>query len=133
MPVYDYKYLLTDNGIVTTDIVSTNTVNFGVAKPNVNKGGKFGLHIIITTAFTGAASGMDFSIVHSASDNLSTSSTKHTTARIQVSDCTAGAHIFIPMASHTMLQYVGAVAAHVSEALTAGYVTMYLGDAEPPL
>jgi hypothetical protein len=132
MPVYDYKYLVSDTLVVTTDAFGLYSLNTGETVPKLNKGGKFGLHVIVMTAFTGAASGVDFAVVISAADDIATSSIKHTVARVFIAALTKGAHIFIPLGSQPLLQYIGAAVLHVSEAVTAGAVTMYFGDAEPP-
>lgn len=128
MPLYDYKFLLSDAQAVMTaaDEYSTNYVDFGYADPNVGRGGKFGLHLVVTTAFTGLDSGCNVWIV----DGTTTSPTTKTVARfLAVASLTAGAHFYIP-GPHSLQRYVRCYYDLVSEVATAGAFTAWLGPDE---
>ena len=127
MPMYDYKYLVQSATANTSAAVGTNTINTGVTYPGLNKSGQFGLHIKVTTAFTSLASGVQLWIIHSASDNLSTGSTKHSGIFIPVASLTLGAHFFIPCSPHLLFQYIGFLWSPVSEAGASGATTVYFG------
>jgi hypothetical protein len=128
--MFDYLFLIQADTANTVDAVGTNEMNFGVTNPGVNKGGvPWGLHVIVTTAFTGLAEGANFSIVHQSTATVSTASEVHTSMFIPVDELTAGAHFFLPACSRTMLQYVGMLFDAVSTAASAGKTTCYFGPA----
>lgn len=131
MPVYDYAFLLQSATANTTAAVTTNEVDFGVTTPAVNQGGKFGLHVVVTTAFTSLTEGVVIWILHGSAGSLTTSSTKHTGMFIPVASLTLGAHFFIPCGSIPLLRYATALWSPVSTAGATGATTMYFGDAEP--
>ena len=125
--MFENKFLIQSDTANTTDAVGTNTINFGNAEPGVNKSGDFGLHVIVTTAFTGLDEGVNMGVVHSAADDISTSSEVHTSMFIPVDEMVAGAHFFLPLCSRTLLQYVGTLFDAVTTAASAGKTTQYLG------
>lgn len=131
MPMYDFKYLLTEEEAFTTDAYTTDVtdVNFGVTTPNVQKGDQFGLHIVITTAFTGLASGVIMWLIHGAATSPTT---KHSGMFIPVAQLVAGAHFYIPAGSVPLLSFVRAHFDAVSEAATAGALTAWVGPPGPP-
>jgi hypothetical protein len=129
MPIYDYLFLVQSDTANTVDAVGTNFMNFGNAAPGVNKHGQWGLHIIVTTAFGNLTEGANFSIIHSAADDLTTASEVHTSMFVPVDELTAGKHIFLPACSRPLLQYVGVLFDAVSTAANAGKTTMYFGPA----
>ena len=131
MPVYDYLYLLQSDTANTSDAITTYAVDFGVTAPAVQAGGKFGLHVVVTTAFTSLTEGVNLTVIHSASDDLSTSSEKHTSMFVPVAEMTLGAHFFIPLGSRPLKRYVGGLWDVVSTSGATGKTTWYLGDAEP--
>lgn len=98
--------------------------NFGVTTPAANRGGKFGLHVVVTTAFATLTSGCIIWICHGAS---SSPTTKHTGMFIAVADLTAGAHFFIPCGSTPLLQYARGYFEVVSENATGGACDMWFG------
>ena len=130
MPIYDYQYLVQSNTALTTDVVGTNPINTGVTNPGFEKSGQFGLHIIIDTTFTSGTEGLNVWVVHSASDNISTSSEKVSGMFIPVAEMTKATHFFIPIGSRKLLQYLGVFFDVVSTSLASGYLTVYFGDRE---
>ncbi|OPY06103.1 MAG: hypothetical protein A4E61_00086 [Syntrophorhabdus sp. PtaB.Bin184] len=128
MPMYDYLKLLQSDTANTGDAVTTDKCNFGVTNPGVNKGGvPWGLHVIVTTTFTGLDEGVNLGIVHSANDDLSTSSEVHTKMFVPVAEMVAGAHFFIPAGSRALKQYACGIFDAVSTAASEGKTTMFLG------
>jgi hypothetical protein len=88
----------------------------------------WGLHGIVTTAFTGMAEGCFLAIIHSAADDLSAASVQHTKMFIPVASLVAGAHFFVPIGKGvTLLRYVGGVFDIVTNVATAGAMTCWLG------
>ena len=128
MPLYDYKFLLCEEQVLgnAADEYTDDEVNFGVANPNVGRGGKFGLHIVITTTFTGLASGAIVWICHGAATAPTTKSVGRFFAASQL---TAGKHYFIA-GPKTLLQYARGLFDIVSEVATAGAATMWMGPDE---
>lgn len=123
MGMSDYKFLLGSAQAFTTDGYSTDEVNFGVTNPNPALSGKFGLHVVVTTAFTGLDSGVNIGVVHGAS---TAPTTKHTFRFVAVADLTLGKHIFIPLGG-PLLKYARMQFDAVSEAATAGALTSWFG------
>lgn len=125
MPMYDYKYLLHDDKIIgqAADEYSTNEVDFGVATPNVNAKGDFGLHVVVTTLFAGCASGVTFWIIHGAA---TAPTTKHTGMFVPVAEMVAGANFFIPCGSVELLQFARMLFDE-AEVSTAGKLTAFFG------
>jgi len=126
MPMYDYKYLLCTEQVLgnAADENAENEVNFGVTNPNVGRSGMFGLHVIVTTTFTGLDSGVNLEIVHGAS----TGPTEVCASRfVAVANLTKGKHYFIP-APPSLLQYASFNFNIVSEVATAGKITAYFGE-----
>jgi len=99
-------------------------INFGITTPAVNRGGNFGLHAVVTTAFTGMAEGAILWICHGAA---TTPTTKHTGMFVAVGDLKAGAHFFIPCGSTPLLQYARGLFDIVTNVATAGAMTMWFG------
>ena len=106
------------------DEYTDDQANFGMANPKLNLGNKFGLHLIVTTAFTGLDSGAILWIAHAATENPTV---KHTGMFIPVAELTAGAHFFIPCGSIPILQYARGLFEVVSENATAGAADCYFG------
>lgn len=126
MPMYDYLYLLCSEQALgnAADENADNEVNFGVTNPNVGRSGMFGLHIVVTTTFTGLDSGVNIEIVHGASTGPTTVCASRFFA---VGDLVAGKHYFIP-APPSLLQYASMNFNIVSEVATAGKITAYFGE-----
>lgn len=123
MGMSDYKFLLGTTQAFTADGYSTDEINFGITNPNPALSGNFGLNVVVTTAFTGMASGVDIGVVHGAS---TAPTTKHTSRRFAVGDLTLGKHIFIPLGG-PLLQYARMQWDVVSESATAGALTSWFG------
>lgn len=107
MPQYDYELLVCETGaLFTTDAYAYtavgNVVNFGVTQPDCGKAGKFGLHVVINTAFTASLTSAQIWIVHGSGATPTTllSGRYFTLAQLAL----AGAHYFIPCAPG-LLQY----------------------------
>ena len=126
-PMYDYKFLVHSNAAIgaAADEYSTDEVNFGVANPDIGRGGKFGLHIVVTEAFAGIASGAVFWIIHGAA---TAPTTKHIGRFFTAAQLALGKHFFIP-GGHTLLQYARMLFDE-SEVTTAGKVTCWFGPDE---
>ena len=126
MPMYDYLYLLCEAQVLgnAADENADNEVNFGVANPNLGKSGLFGLHVIVTTTFTGLASGASIEIVNGATTGPTTVIASRFFA---VGSLVKGKHYFIP-APPLHLQFASANFNIVSEVATAGAATMYFGE-----
>ena len=135
MPLYDYLELLCTEQVLGNagDEYTTDTVNLGFAKPYLNRSGNFGLHMVVTTAYTGLDSGVYLWIVHGAA---TAPTTKHTAMFIAVADLTLAAYFFVPCGSTPVLQYVRGLFNVVSENATAGASTCWfgpgpMGDTDP--
>jgi len=124
--MYDYKYLLADAQVFgnAADENADNEINFGVTNPNVGRSNMFGLHIIVTTTFTGLDSGVNIEIVHGAATAPTTVCASRFFA---ASALAAGKHYFIP-APPSLLQYASMNFNIVSEVATAGAITAYFGE-----
>jgi hypothetical protein len=126
--MYDYLKLIQSDTANTVAAIGTTTLNFGNDGPGVNKGGvPWGLHVIVTTTFTGLTEGVKLGIVQSDADDISTSSELHSEMFVPVANMVAGAHFFIPAGSQALKQYVNALFSPVSTAASAGKTTMFLG------
>lgn len=134
MPMYDYKFLLQSDTAVTVDVMMTNEIDFGLTYPGVNKGGKFGMHVILTSTFTSLASGAIFWIMSSATSAIASTNyaAKHSGMYVPVADLVIGTHFFIPMGSGKMYQYNAGLFDAVTGSAVNGAFTAYFGDAEPP-
>ena len=131
MPMYDKLFLLADAQVFgnAADEYTDDEVNFGVATPSVNVGNNFGLHVVVTTTFTGLDSG---AIVWIMADSTTAPTVKHTGMFIPVASLVKGAHFFIPCGSTPLLQYARGLFDIVNEVATAGAATMYFGPPSPP-
>lgn len=122
----DRKYQLCSEQVLgnAADEYTDDEVNFGVTTPAVNKSGNFGLHMVVTTAYTGLDSGANLWIVHGAA---TAPTTKHSAMFIPVASLTKGAHFFVPCGSTPLLQYARGLFDIVSEVATAGASTCWFG------
>ena len=126
MPMYDYKYLLDTATVAADGTYTANEINFGVTNPNIGGTGKFGLHIIVTTAFANATEGMYCWVFHGAA---TTPTTRLVGRFFSLASLTAGKHYFIPMPK-TLLQYARAGwVKHTTDEAT-GVCTIYFGPDE---
>ena len=126
MGASDDKLYLCDAQVLgnAADEYTDDEINFGMASPGVNKSGNFGLHFVVTTAFTGLDSGVNVWTAHGAA---TAPTTKHTGMFIPVASLVAGAHFFIPQGSTPLLQYARGLFDIVSEVATAGAGDMWFG------
>ena len=126
MPMYDYKFLLCEAQVLgnAADEYTTDEVDFEVTTPAVNRSGMFGLHMVVTTAYTGLDSGAVLWIVHGAA---TTPTTQHTGMFIPVASLVKGAHFFVPCGSTPLLRYARGLFDIVSEVATAGASTCWFG------
>lgn len=126
MPMSDKLMWLHDDADLghAADEYSTDEVDFGVASPGVNKSGNFGLHMVVTEAFTDLDSGAILWIVHGAA---TAPTTKLTGMFIPVASLTLGAHFFVPCGSVAMLRYARALFDIVSESATLGEASLWFG------
>ena len=127
MPMYDYKYLLCEAQALGNagDEYTDNEVDFGVTTPNVNAGGEFGLHMVVTTTYTTLTSGAILWICHGAA---TAPTTKHTGMFIPVASLVAGAHFFVPCGSIPLLEFARGLFDVVSENAGAGASTCWFGS-----
>ena len=126
MPLQDNLHYLADAQVLgnAADEYTDDEINFGMANPDVNKGGQFGVHMVVTTAFTGLDSGVILWAVHGAA---TTPTMKHTGMFIPVADLVAGAHFFVPLGSIPLLQYARGLFDIVNEVATAGAADIWFG------
>ncbi len=105
MPQYDYLMLVCSAALYTTDAYAYtavgNVVNFGITQPDLGKAGKFGLHVVITTAFTASLTDCVIWIVHGAG---ATPTTKLSGRYFTLAQLAVLTHYFIPCAPG-LLQY----------------------------
>lgn len=126
MPMYDYKLLLCDAQVLgnAADEYTDDEANFGMTTPGLVQASGMGLHLVVTTAFTGLDSGAILWLCHGAA---SSPTTKHTGMFIPVASLVKGAHFFIPMGSTPVLQYARGLFDIVNEVATAGAATCWIG------
>jgi hypothetical protein len=124
--IRDAKYALCSAQVLgnAADEYTDDEVDFGVVTPAANLGGNFGLHMVVTTTFTGLDSGANLWTAHGAA---SSPTTKHTGMFIAVADLTAGSHFFVPCGSTPLLRYARGLFDIVNEVATAGAATCWFG------
>lgn len=126
MPMYDYHMLLCSEQVLgnAADEYTDDEVYFGMTTPDLTGSGNFGIHMVVTTTFTGLDSGVNLWIVHGAA---TTPTTKHTAMFIPVSELVAGAHFFVAAGNRQLLAYARGLFDIVSEVATAGAATIWFG------
>lgn len=128
MGMYDYKFLLCTAQVLgnAADEYTDDEVDFEITSPGINGNmlGNFGLHMVVTTTYTGLDSGAILWIAHGAATSPTT---KHTGMFIPVADLVAGAHFFVPAGSIPLLRYARGLFDIVSEVATAGASTCFFG------
>ena len=124
--ISDVKYNLCEEQVLgnAADEYTDDEVDFGVVTPNVNAAGNFGMHVVVTTTFTGLDSGANLAVVHGAA---TAPTTAHSSMFVPAASLVAGAHFFIPIGSTPLLRYVRGLFDIVSEVATAGEATIWLG------
>jgi len=124
--MYDYLLQLCSEQVLgnAADEIADYEVNFGVTNPNLGRSNMFGLHLIVTTAFTGLDSGVNIELTHGAATAPTTVAASRFFA---VTDLTLGKHYFIP-GPPSLLQYASMNFNIVSEVATAGAMTAYFGE-----
>ena len=130
MPMSDARFWLADGQVLgnSGSEYSDDDINFGYAGPNINRGGGFGLHMLITTTYTTLDSGCILWIVHSASV---TPTVRHTGTFIAVARMVKGNHFYVPCGSEPLLQYARAWFEVLSENAGAGASDLYFGPPGP--
>ena len=132
MPIKDYEFQILDaqalgNGGDEYAYTSKgNVINFGVTTPRVEKGMKFGLHVVLTTAYAGTMTTCEMWIVTGAN---ATPTTKVIGRYFAVADLTLGRHIFIPCPPGDLLQYAS-MWLDVTGTPDAGAMTAWFGPDE---
>ena len=123
---YDKSLLLCEAQVLgnAADEYMDTEIDFGVVTPAVNKGRKFGLHMVVTTTYTGLDSGAIVWICHGAA---TAPTTKHTGMFIPVASLVAGKKFYIPCGSIALLQFCRGLFDIVTEVATAGASTCWLG------
>jgi hypothetical protein len=134
MPMYDYKYLLTEadstfgaSGVL--DNVAGTAIDFGSASPDQAKSGNFGLHVVVTTTVTITAlnSGAIIWITGSDTDVDPLIDLDKIIGRFFAkASLLAGKHFFIPCPP-TMYRYMSAEVEVVSESSATGAITAWFG------
>lgn len=125
MGMYDYLFLLHDDADVghSGSEYSTNEVDFERSDPDHNKGaGSFGLHFIVTEAFTT----LDYLIIHICAGTATAPTTQVISRKIALADLTLGKHYFIP-APPTLARYARAYFEVSGSNAGAGEGTAYFG------
>ncbi len=127
MPMYDYKLLLDDNfkAMAAGNTNSQSEINFGVTSPDVGKGDKFGVNIVVTQAYTALNSGAIIWVLHGAATSPDTKLVGRFLSKTQLG--TLRAHYFIPCPPGTLLQYARLKHVCVSENATLGKITSWFG------
>ena len=129
MPMYDYKYLLcTALAFMTAGdeyaYTVGNVVNFGVTEPDLAKAGKFGAHIVVTTAFATTMTSCQIWIVHG---DGATPTTKLSGRYFAIAQLSEGAHLYIPCAPG-LLQYASIFGAPTGGNPGTGNLTAWFGQ-----
>lgn len=128
MPIYEYTKLLQSDTANTTAAVATDCLDAQDTAPGYNKGGvPWGLHVVVTTTYGNLTEGVRLQILHSAADDITTSSEVHSEMFVPADEMVKGAHFFIPAGSRPLARYIGAAFTPVSTAANAGKSTMWLG------
>lgn len=127
MPMYDYYYLLHNDADLghSDSEYTTNEIDTEITNSKLNTGGKFGMHFVVTEAFTDLDSGVILWICHGAATSPTT---KHTGMFIPAASLTLGAHFFIPCGNIPLLRYARGYFEKVSETATLGEGTIWFGD-----
>lgn len=128
------NFLTTSSGqALTTQLVSENDINLAAASKQIGLGGRqLYVHILVTVAAGGMASGARFEMV----DDTVTIATGTcrvilATNLLAVGDLTAGAHIVFPIPPGVLQQYFGWMFTPVSEAATGLTVVSWIDDVGP--
>lgn len=131
-PMYDKKYLVLDNqafglgGDVFAQAAMGTAINFGVTPAGVAKGGRFGLHIVVTTAYVGTMTSCEIWIVTGDTTDPQTLLIGRYFAIAALSE---GAHLFIPCPPTGLLQYAS-MWMDVNATPDAGAMTAWFGPDE---
>lgn len=129
MPMFDNLMMIhedSDLGHAGSELMdgTYTSVDTGITTSGINLGGKFGLHLIVTEAFTDLDEGCILWITHGASTSPTT---KHTGMFVPVAALTLGAYFFVPAGTYPMLRHICGYFEVVSTNATLGEATAYLG------
>lgn len=133
MPLSDDLFWLADAQILgdSGSEYSDEDVNFGYAAPDVNSGGGFGLHMLITTTYTTLTSGCILWIATNASATPAAAGDRHTGMFIAVARMKKGNHFYVPCGSEPLLQWANAEFEVVSDNPGAGASDLWFGPPGP--
>jgi hypothetical protein len=136
MPQSDYNLWIFGKAVPTVGVdfchaaaeysyTAQDYIDFGFTDPHVERGDKFGLHIVINETFTTGSSlaELDIWIV---TGTTSSPTTKLTGRAFLLADLAAGKHYFIPCKGKVQ-RYLGAYGVPNTGAATAGQVCMWFG------
>lgn len=129
MPMYDYLYLIESDHAVTTDDYSSDQIDFGYDNPNPGRGGKFGMHVVVTETFVNLNQGIILWIVTASTASPTESTDKHIGRFVPVAKMIVNAHFFIP-GGHSLARYARGWWDVVSTAADGGKLTAWFGPDE---
>jgi len=127
MPINDYAFALDASfkAMAAGNTNSQNEINFGIVSPNVGEGGKFGVHIVVTQAYTNLESGAIIWVLHGAATSPDTKLIGRFLSAVQLG--VLGAHYFMPCPPGALLQYARLKHQIVTENATLGKITTWFG------
>jgi len=139
MPQSDYKLWIFGKAVPTVGVdlchsaaeysyTAEDLVDFGYTDPHVERGGKFGLHVIINETFT-TGSSLASLLISIVTGTTSSPTTKLTGRTFLIADLVAGKHYYIPCAGKVQ-RYLAAYAEPNTGTATAGQVCMWFGPDE---
>lgn len=127
--IMDEKLILSEDQAVSAvgDTDSTNTLDFGVANPNIGEGTKLVLHVEVSEAAASATSTatLDVDVQHS-DDGSSWESLGLKKTGFAVTDLVAGLKIFETPLPYEVKRYLKIVYTVGTEALTSGKFNAYI-------
>ena len=130
--ITDALMLLASQQAVTATAVSQNTIDLGAQARDIGAGEPLYLCITVDeTATAGGAATVDFAVIASANQNLSSQTVLTTTGPIAIADLVAGRKpIYVPIPANNLSaypigrRYLGAVFTVATGPLTAGKFTV---------
>jgi len=118
---------------VTTAAKTTDTLDLAVAGKHLGYAGRqLYLHFLVTTTFTGLASGLRLEVADDDNAGLTSRRILVQTAVLAISDLVAGARFTLPIWNSypggALQRYLAGYFGIVTEAATAGAVTSWIDD-----